>query len=202
MSYTIFRAVQNGLFAIWFLAGAKYIPLFQNIQAGCGAHPVPSSEGAGVFSRVKNWWSYAIASFLMPSWCEQRQLLIFTPLIKLNTVPNLIRQTESSIVFWSSSCLQFPGSAASVCWVGCYEWWRNASSIEASTPSLASRCDRQWIGEGEYLDSVMVAHVSLLWIVTCINNPVRGSNGFMFPEVWDENLQGAGHSCLWTLSCL
>jgi len=36
----------------------------------------------------------------------------------------------------------------------------------------SSRCDRQWIGEGEHLGSGMVAHVSLLWIVTCINNPV------------------------------
>lgn len=67
--------------------------------------------------------------------------LIFIPLIKLNTVPNLARQAESSIVFWSSSCLQFPRSAASVCCVGCYEWWRNASSVEASTPSL---CKQMW----------------------------------------------------------
>jgi len=36
----------------------------------------------------------------------------------------------------------------------------------------ACRCDRQWIGEGECLGSGMVAHVSLLWIVVCINNPV------------------------------
>jgi ABC-type transport system involved in Fe-S cluster assembly fused permease/ATPase subunit len=74
------------------------------------------------------WWTEAI--------------LTFTPLIKLNTLPNLVRQAESSIILWSSSCYQFARSAASVCWVGCYEWWwRNASSFKISTRSL---CTQVW----------------------------------------------------------
>ena len=72
-------------------------------------------------------------------WTET--ILTFTPLIKLSIVPNLVRQAESGIILWSSSCFQFPRSPSSVCWVGCYEWLRNASSFKASTPSL---CTQVW----------------------------------------------------------